>query len=316
MGLILNLNNFSISFQNSLPEVKGDYKFNYPLARMAWFKVGGPAEVMFIPKDKQDLICFLKNIKKRQDEIFVVGACSNLLIRDGGLRGVVIKLGNNFKSIKYEEDHLFVGAGALDIVVSRFAASKGIGGLEFLSGIPGTIGGSIIMNAGAYGREISDILVSVEAVDNYGRIHNIDSNDISFSYRSSQIDNNLILLGACLKGYKEDHLVIKNQLNEIQKLRNDTQPIKRKTGGSTFKNPKDSKYKAWELIDLSGCRGMKKGGAVVSDLHCNFLINTGNASAFELEKLGDEIRSKVFCSTGVNLDWEIKRVGQLLEASR
>ena len=308
-------NNLSLSFQNSLIKVKGEYKYNYPLSRITWFKVGGPAEVMFKPKDKQDLVCFLKNIKKSQDEIFVLGAGSNLLIRDGGLRGVVIKLGNSFKSIRYEEDHIFAGAGALDIVISRFAASKGIGGFEFLSGIPGTLGGSIIMNAGAYGREISDVLVSVEAVDNYGNIHNIDSNDISFSYRSAQIENNLILLGACLKGYKEDHRVIENQLNEIQNLRNKSQPVKRKTGGSTFKNPQDSNYKAWELIELSGCKGMKEGGAMVSDLHCNFLINTGHASAFELEKLGNEVRSKVFSSTGVSLDWEIKRIGETLEVS-
>ncbi len=308
-------NRTSSLFENALPIVRGSYRHNYPLSKIAWFKVGGPAELMFIPKDKEDLVRFLRNIKIDNVDFFVIGACSNLLIRDGGVKGVVIKLGKDFKSIRQKEDYIFAGAGVLDIVLSKFAASKGIGGFEFLSGIPGTIGGSIIMNAGAYGKEISDILISIEAVDNHGKIHHIDSKDITFSYRSSKLQDNLILLSACLKGYKENKQVINEKLREINKLRSETQPVKRKTGGSTFKNPKDSNYKAWELIELSGCRGMKKGGAKISELHCNFLINTGKASAFELEELGDHVRNKVLYSTGVDLDWEIERVGNILEVS-
>ncbi|PPR77719.1 MAG: UDP-N-acetylenolpyruvoylglucosamine reductase, partial [Alphaproteobacteria bacterium MarineAlpha2_Bin1] len=196
--------NTSLSFEGLLPAIRGSYRYKYPLSKVAWFKVGGPAEVMFIPKDKKDLVSFLKKIGMNKINFFVIGACSNLLIRDGGFKGVVIKLGKDFKSIKQKEDYIFAGAGALDIVLSKFAASRGIGGFEFLSGIPGTIGGSIIMNAGAYGKEISDILISIEAVDRYGNIHNIESKDIIFSYRSSKIQKNLILLSACLKGYKED----------------------------------------------------------------------------------------------------------------
>ena len=307
--------NTSLSFEGLLPAIRGSYRYKYPLSKVAWFKVGGPAEVMFIPKDKKDLVSFLKKIGMNKINFFVIGACSNLLIRDGGFKGVVIKLGKDFKSIKQKEDYIFAGAGALDIVLSKFAASRGIGGFEFLSGIPGTIGGSIIMNAGAYGKEISDILISIEAVDRYGNIHNIESKDIIFSYRSSKIQKNLILLSACLKGYKEDKQIIEKKLREIRKLRNETQPVKKRTGGSTFKNPENSNYKAWELIELSGCRGMQKGDAKISELHCNFLINTGKASAFELEELGDDIRNKVLYSTGITLDWEIERVGNILEVS-
>ncbi|MBL42301.1 MAG: UDP-N-acetylenolpyruvoylglucosamine reductase [Rhodospirillaceae bacterium] len=311
----MSKNSTSSLSKNLLPIIKGSYRHGYPLSKVAWFKVGGPAELMFIPKDKEDLINFLKNTIINKFNLFVIGACSNLLIRDGGLDGVVIKLGKDFKSIKNKEDYIFVGAGALDIVVSKFAASRGIGGLEFLSGIPGTIGGSIFMNAGAYGKEISDILISIEAVDRSGNIHNIESKDIKFSYRSSKIKKNLILLSACLKGYKEDKLEIEKKIREIKKLRSETQPVRKKTGGSTFKNPEDSNYKAWELIELSGCRGMEKGGAKISDLHCNFLVNSGTASAFELEELGNDIKNKVLYSTGVTLDWEIERVGNVLEVS-
>ena len=311
----MSKNSTSSLSKNLLPIIKGSYRHGYPLSKVAWFKVGGPAELMFIPKDKEDLINFLKNTIINKFNFFVIGACSNLLIRDGGLDGIVIKLGKDFKSIRNKEDYIFVGAGALDIVVSKFAASRGIGGLEFLSGIPGTIGGSIFMNAGAYGKEISDILISIEAVDRAGNIHNIESKDIKFSYRSSKIQKNLILLSACLKGYKEDKLKIEKKIREIKKLRSETQPVRKKTGGSTFKNPEDSNYKAWELIEISGCRGMEKGGAKISDLHCNFLVNSGTASAFELEELGNDIKNKVLYSTGVTLDWEIERVGNVLEVS-
>ncbi len=300
----------SILLKKILPPVRGIYKFDYPLSKITWFNVGGPADVVYMPKDMNDLICFIQYNKLQKIDYTVIGACSNLLVRDSGVQGVVIKLGKEFKTIEYDGLNISVGAGALGIQVSRYALVNGIGGFEFLSGIPGTIGGSIYMNAGAYGKEISDLLVSVEAVDDEGVVHKIESKDISFSYRSSKLDNKLILVRAIFRGCEEDRNVINKKINDIQRMRSQTQPIKRKTGGSTFKNPKKAEYKAWQLIEAAGCRGMVNGGAKVSDLHCNFLINTGNASAREIEYLGESIRNKVLSCTGINLDWEIKRVGK------
>lgn len=304
----MNINLNTSKLFNELPKILGAYRFNYPLSKITWFKVGGIADVMYIPSSIGDLRNFLVNLSS-EINITVIGVGSNLLVRDGGISDVVIKLGKDFNFIEQIGSKLIVGAGALDILVSKFARDKSITGLEFLSGIPGTIGGAISMNSGAYNKEIADILISADVMDRRGKIHTIFKKDILFSYRNSNYGKDLILIGAILKGEFGIKDLIDKKMQEIYLERIKSQPVRKKTGGSTFKNPLNSKLKAWELIHQSGCRGLTRGGAMVSNLHCNFLINTSSATADDLESLGEDIKAKVLKKTGVDLEWEIKRIG-------
>jgi UDP-N-acetylmuramate dehydrogenase len=289
-----------------LPAVRGEYREDVALARYTWFRVGGPAEVLFLPADRDDLQHFLAGTPS-DVPLTVLGVASNLLIRDGGIPGVVIRLRGAFNETTLAEAGVVAGAGALDINVARFAAGNGIGGLEFLSGIPGTVGGALRMNAGAYGREIKDVLVSAESLDRNGGAHQFDAEAMGFSYRHSSVPDDHIFISATLAAEADDPAKISTRLDEIGAARNETQPIRSRTGGSTFRNP-DGQH-AWELIDAAGCRGLRVGGAAVSEKHCNFLINTGSATAHDLEALGEEVRRRVVDTCGVELQWEIRRVG-------
>jgi UDP-N-acetylmuramate dehydrogenase len=274
------------------------------LASVVWFRVGGKAEVLYKPADAEDLCFFLKN-RPQDIPVTVIGVGSNLLIRDGGVPGVVIKLGAGFNSLKRDGAEIITGAGVLDRNVALFAANEGLGGLEFLSGIPGTLGGGVRMNAGAYGREIKDILKWAEIVDFKGNIKKLNSGELGLQYRSSSFEG--IVLSACLEGQEESPGVIHQKIVNIMQIREETQPVRARTGGSTFKNPE---YSAWKLIDEAGCRGLQIGGAQVSEKHCNFIINTGNATAEEIESLGEEVRQKVKKTSGIELEWEIQRIGK------
>lgn len=290
-----------------LPAVRGRYTENVPLAQITWFRVGGPAEVVFRPADTEDLAAFLAS-KPKDVPVTVLGVGSNLLVRDGGIPGVVVRLGRGFAAIAAgDEDTLDAGAAALDINVARVALEVGVGGLEFLSGIPGTIGGALRMNAGAYGSEISDILVSARGIDSRGRVRDLPAADLGLRYRHCDMPSDWIFVGATLRGRREDSRAIARRMEDIRKARETTQPIRSRTGGSTFANTMDGK--AWELIERAGCRGLAIGGAKVSEQHCNFLVNTGNATAADIEALGEEVRRRVFAATGVTLAWEIHRVG-------
>ncbi len=289
-----------------LPPVRGRLTAGAPLAGITWFRVGGPAEVMFRPADRDDLLDFLS--KKPADvPITVLGVASNSLVRDGGIPGVVLRLGRGFAEITAEDEDILCGAGALDFNVATAARIAGIGGLEFLCGVPGTIGGALRMNAGAYGREIKDVLVEAEAVEPDGRLHRLAPADFGFRYRGTDIPPEWLFLGARLRGRTDDPDVIARRMTEIQTARAESQPIRTRTGGSTFKNPPGER--AWQLIDRAGCRGLKRGGAMVSEKHCNFLINTGNATAADIEALGEEVRTRVREACGVELEWEIRRLG-------
>lgn len=289
-----------------LPAVRGRLSEQAPLSQVTWFRVGGPAEVMFRPADREDLLAFLAG-KPEDVPVTVLGVASNVLIRDGGLPGVVVRLGRGFADIEAEAGDLLCGAAALDINVATSAKLFGIAGLEFLSGVPGTIGGALRMNAGAYGKEIKDVLVWAEAADPEGGVHRLGLDEMGFAYRRSALPADWIALGARLAGEPGDPELIEARIREIQRQRAESQPLKTRTGGSTFKNPPG--HKAWQLIDAAGCRGLKVGGAMVSEKHCNFLINTGTATAAELEALGEEVRRRVKDDSGVDLEWEIRRLG-------
>lgn len=289
-----------------LPAVRGRYTAGAALAKITWFRVGGPAEAMFRPADRDDLMAFLR-ARPRDVPITVIGVASNLLVRDGGVRGVVIRLGRGFAGIAAEDCDIVCGAAALDINVATAARLAGIGGLEFLSGVPGTIGGGLRMNAGAYGREIKDVLVSAEALDPEGRPHALAPDDMGFDYRHCAVPEDWIFTGARLRGHRDEPEAIARRMAEVQDSRTTSQPVRTRTGGSTFKNPPGAK--AWQLIDRAGCRGLTHGGAMVSEQHCNFLINTGDATAADLEALGEEVRRRVYETCGVELEWEIRRIG-------
>jgi UDP-N-acetylmuramate dehydrogenase len=290
-----------------LPPVRGRYTEDSPLSRVTWFGVGGPAEVMFRPADRDDLAAFLA-AKPADVAVTVIGVGSNLLVRDGGIPGVVIRLGKGFVEVTGGDDGTVrAGAGALDANVARTAADAGLEGLEFYSGIPGTIGGALRMNAGAYGVETKDVLLAAEAVDLAGRVHAVEAAALGLSYRHSEAPADWIFTAATFRAKPGDPAAIARRMREIQASREATQPIRSRTGGSTFKNPPGEK--AWALIERAGCRGMTRGGAMVSEKHCNFLINTGAATAAELEGLGEEVRRRVRAETGLSLEWEIKRVG-------
>ena len=289
-----------------LPPARGRYSENAPLARMTWFRVGGPAEVMFRPADADDLAQFLA-LKPDDVPVTVIGVGSNLLVRDGGIPGVVVRLGRGFAGIEATGVEVRAGAGALDINVATLAMGEGIAGLEFLRGIPGTVGGALRMNAGAYGSEIKDVTLSARALDAEGAVHDIDADGLGFGYRRCATPGDWIFVSALLRGRPGDGDDIARRMEDIQEWRQTTQPVRTSTGGSTFANPPGQE--AWRLIEEAGCRGLSRGGAVVSDKHCNFLVNTGGATAADLEGLGDEIRRRVLESSGVILEWEIRCIG-------
>jgi UDP-N-acetylmuramate dehydrogenase len=290
-----------------LPAVRGRLTENAPLGPMTWFRVGGPAEVLFRPADPDDLAAFLAG-KPADVPVTVIGVASNLLVRDGGIQGVVVRLGRGFADVAVEGESVHIGSGALDSNVALACQQAGIAGLEFLSGIPGTVGGNLRMNAGAYGTEIKDVLVEAVALDAAGRRHVLSPAEMQLSYRRCGVPADWIFIGATLRGRKGDPAEIAARMREIQEAREAAQPARARTGGSTFANPPGRK--AWQLIDAAGCRGLRRGGAMVSEKHTNFLINTGEATAADLEGLGEEVRRRVFEQSGVTLEWEIKRVGR------
>ena len=294
------------SLLDRLPVVRGRYSANVPLAPITWFRVGGPAEVVFRPADADDLAAFLA-AKPADVAATVIGVGSNLLVRDGGVPGVVIRLGRAFAAITVQGDVLAAGAAALDLNVALAACAHGLAGLEFLSGIPGTIGGALRMNAGAYGGEMKDVVLQATVLDRSGQVRTVDAADLAFTYRRCGVPEASIFLGSRLQGYPADPHAIRARIEEIRRARESTQPVRARTGGSTFANPPGAK--AWELIDRAGCRGLVRGGAQVSPVHCNFLINTGTASAADLEALGEEVRRRVFETSGIRLEWEIRRIG-------
>lgn len=280
---------------------------NVDLSKTNWFRVGGPAEFLFKPESTQDLSTFL-SLLPAEIPVTVLGVGSNIIVRDGGIDGVVIKLGRGFVDVTVKGMQVEAGAGALDLNVAYVACEHGISGLEFLSGIPGTIGGAVRMNAGAYSSEISNVLVEAEVVQRDGAIRRLNRDELGFTYRNSAVSANSIVTRAWLKGQPGNKKDIEQKIEEIASAREETQPIRARTGGSTFKNPQG--HKAWELIDQAGCRGLTIGGAQVSEKHCNFLINTGNAIAADLEKLGEEVIKRVQEKSGITLEWEIKRIGK------
>jgi len=289
----------------SLPKIKGIYKKNFSLSKLTWFQTGGKAEILFIPKDLLDLQFFLKNIKNTS--INIIGGGSNLLIRDGGIKGIVIKLGPGFDFVNLKKKYILCGASVKNINLSNKMTKRKIKGYEFLSTIPGTIGGSIFMNAGCFGREIKNLVKSVIVLDKKGNLIELNKNSINFKYRSSGINKNYFIVATKLKISKGNETNIRKIIKKFLNLRKKTQPNKVLTGGSTFINPK--RKKAWKLIKDAGCENMFVGGAKISDKHSNFLVNTGSANSKDLETLGNKIRSKVFKKTGEKLDWEIKRIG-------
>ena len=289
-----------------LPNVRGRLSASASLAKVTWFGVGGPAEVLFKPADADDLADFLKN-KPADVPVTVLGVGSNLLVRDGGIPGVVIRMGRGFVDIDVNKADVICGAGALDGNVAMAAMEAGVTGLEFLSGVPGTIGGALRMNAGAYGAEMKNIVEGAVALDGVGNRHELTPEDLGFSYRHSSIPKDWIFVEAHLRGHAGQVEDIRGRMDDIKKAREDSQPLRTSTGGSTFKNPDG--HKAWQLIDEAGCRGLQIGGAQVSEKHCNFLINHGDATAADIENLGEEVRRRVKEKSGVELQWEIKRIG-------
>jgi UDP-N-acetylmuramate dehydrogenase len=289
-----------------LPKPRGRLTADAPLGPQTWFATGGRAEVLFRPADAPDLATFLSGLAA-DVPVTVLGVGSNVIVRDGGIRGVVIRLLRGFTGIAVQGHEIVAGAGAPDLNVALTAREHSLAGLEFLSGIPGTIGGAFPTNAGAYGGELAEVLISAEAVDRAGRVFTVTPGELGLSYRHSKAPADWIFTSARLRAAPGDQLAITRRINEIDTTRADSQPRSR-TGGSTFANPPG--HKAWELIDAAGCRGLKIGGAQVSEKHTNFLINLGAATASDIEKLGEEVRRRVFDKTGVRLEWEIRRLGE------
>ena len=296
----------STNLIDRLPSVRGRLSAGASLAKVTWFGVGGPAEVLFKPADVDDLADFLKH-KPEDVPVTILGVGSNLLVRDGGIPGVVIRLGRGFVEIDVINADVICGAGALDGNVALAAMEAGVTGLEFLSGVPGTIGGALRMNAGAYGAEMQNIVVGATALDEEGVLHELSAEQLGFSYRHSAVPKDWIFVQAHLRGHAGQVDDIRARMDDIKQAREDSQPLRTSTGGSTFKNPEG--HKAWQLIDDAGCRGLRIGGAQVSEKHCNFLINHGDATAADIENLGEEVRRRVKEKSGIELEWEIKRIG-------
>jgi UDP-N-acetylmuramate dehydrogenase len=291
----------------AMPELRGRLLANQSLAELTWFRVGGPAQVLFTPLDEDDLAYFLKRLPL-EHSVYVVGVGSNLIVRDGGLPGIVIRLApRGFGETSASGDVVSVGAAALDKRVAETAAGANLAGLEFYFGIPGTIGGALRMNAGANGAETKDVLLEATGIDRGGNRHVFSNAEMKFVYRNSGVDPAIIFTAARFKARPAAPEAIRARMNEVQAHRENAQPIREKTGGSTFKNPPGNS--AWKLIDAAGCRGLRLGGAQVSEMHCNFLINTGNATGHDIEALGEAVRERVKQNSGIELHWEIKRIG-------
>lgn len=290
-----------------LPEVAGKLTANAPLAPLVWFKSGGSAQWLFEPKDVADLTSFLRELDTDID-VMALGLGSNLIVRDGGVRGVTVRLGKPFARIeKLDDVTLRCGGGASGILVSSSARDAGIAGLEFLRGIPGTVGGFVRMNGGAYGREVQDILVACDVVLRSGELVTFKLDELGYTYRHSELPEGSVVVSAVFRGTPGLPAVIGAEMDRIAEAREASQPLRSKTGGSTFKNPDG--HKAWQLVDDAGCRGLKVGGAMVSQKHTNFLLNLGDASSADIEELGEEVRRRVKAKSGIELQWEIQRVG-------
>jgi UDP-N-acetylmuramate dehydrogenase len=289
-----------------MPELRGRLLANQSLAELTWFRVGGPAQAFFLPEDENDLAYFLRNLAA-EIAVTTIGAGSNTIVRDGGVPGVVIRLGRGFNEIKVEEGHRIVaGAALLDVLVARAARDARVAGLAFLSGIPGSIGGALRMNGGAYGGETKDVVIEARGADRQGSLRTYSNAEMRFSYRHCGVPNDVIFTAALFQGHAGEPEAIAAEMASIKTKREKSQPRNR-TGGSTFKNPPN--MSAWKLVDEAGCRGLTVGGAQVSELHSNFLINLGGASAADIETLGETVRERVKAHSGVELEWEIKRIG-------
>jgi UDP-N-acetylmuramate dehydrogenase len=305
-GPFMSFPDIAAELKAGMPQLRGRLLANHALKDLTWFRVGGPAQILFMPEDEADLAYLLERLRP-DVPVSPVGLGSNLIVRDGGVPGVVVRLGRGFAGIAIEGDRVRAGAAVPDVKVAQAAQEAGIGGLAFLRGIPGAIGGALRMNGGAYGRETKDVLVEARGVDRQGRAHVFSNADMGFAYRHSGVPEGVIFTQALFSGASADPQTINADMQAITEKRESTQPVKSRTGGSTFKNPPGQK--AWELIDQAGCRGLKLGDAQVSEMHCNFLINLGNATAADIEGLGELVRSRVKESSGVELEWEIRRIG-------
>jgi UDP-N-acetylmuramate dehydrogenase len=294
-------------FKKLMPELRGRALANQPLAELTWFRVGGPAQLLFMPDDEADLAYFLGRLPA-EFVVTVIGLGSNLIVRDGGVPGIVVRLGRGFNGVAVEGTRIRAGAAVPDVKIARTAQEAGISGLSFMRGIPGAIGGALRMNGGAYGRETKDVLVEARAVDRHGRVHLLGNADMHYTYRHCGAPDDYIFTEALFAGERGDPKRIAAEMAKITEARESTQPVKSRTGGSTFKNPPGG-GKAWQLIDAAGCRGLANGAAQVSEMHCNFLINRGGATAAEIERLGELVRRKVEEHSGVKLEWEIARIG-------
>lgn len=296
-----------MSLLDRLPDVRGSLRADVQLAPFTWLRVGGAAEALFMPKDEADLAHFLSSTPD-DIPVQILGVASNTLVRDGGVKGVVIRLGPAFGKVSTEGLRVTAGAAALDKTVAKKAAAAGIAGLEFYAGVPGSIGGALRMNAGCYGSETKDALVSVVALDRSGRRQIMTLDDMRYSYRHCGAAKDLIFTEAVYEGISDDPSAILKRMGDITAKREASQPIREKTGGSTFKNPEG--HSSWKLIDEAGCRGFRVGGAQMSEQHCNFMINADGATAADLEKLGETVRAKVLETHGVELQWEVRRIGE------
>ncbi len=289
------------------PDVRGRVTPNAPLAPLVWFKSGGPADTLFEPADIADLQAFMRDLDPA-NAVWPLGLGSNLIVRDGGVRGVTVRLGKAFAKVeRVDATTLKCGGGASGILVSSTARDAGIAGLEFLRGIPGTVGGFVRMNGGAYGREVSDILSECDVVLRSGELATLRLADLGYTYRHSELPEGAVVVTATLRGQPGDPKVIGAEMDRIAAEREASQPLRSRTGGSTFKNPPEKK--AWQLVDEAGCRGLQIGDAQVSEKHCNFLLNLGSATSADIEALGEEVRTRVKAHSGVTLEWEIQRVG-------
>lgn len=297
--------------QHAFADTRGRLTPQAPLGPRTWFRVGGNAEWLFQPADTEDLAAVMQKLSPELP-VTALGACSNVIIRDGGLDGIVIRLARGFADVTVEQDGLVVGAACLDATVAEHAAQAGLGGLEFLAGIPGSIGGAVRMNAGAYGSDIAAVLDWADIVTRDGSLVRLDAGALNFGYRRSGLPEGALVVRARLRGMPANPADIAARIADVRTSREQSQPVRARTGGSTFRNPAPelSRRKAWELIDAAGCRGLTLGGAQVSEKHCNFLINTGTATASDLEALGEEVRKRVEQNSGVSLHWEIKRIGK------
>ena len=304
-SVLKNLFSGESGLERVMPAVRGQVVANAPLNKMTWLGVGGPAEILFTPADQDDLEFFLAN--QPNAPLTVIGGGSNLLIRDGGIPGVVVHLGKPFDTLKIDGDKIICSTGVKNMEISKAAMEAGLSGFEFLCGIPGTLGGSIRMNAGAHGRSTADIVEEVTAFDIIGKKIVLQRNEIPFDYRINALPDNWIFTGAVLKGTPENKENIQKRMTEYRQIREKAQPIGARTAGSIFKNPIG--LKAWQLIEKAGCRGLKQGGAMISEKHCNFFINTGKATAQDFETLGENVQKRVFETSGIMLEWEVRRVG-------